>query len=358
MTILYITAFPPNQKTAGQDYSRRLLNDLISCGHKVSLIYAEFPSHTAELSDKIKVLSTIRPSLKYCLSLPNFHPFFTRRFDKHILSLIKSIANEYDMLYFDFSQVHIYAKFIAHPNKVLMCHDVICQKFSRKNKVFLPWIKSCEKNLLCSASKIVTFSGKDCDVIKKNYELNSTAVNFYLKNGHFDYNAENISVKKNTFCFYGAWNRTENSECFEWFLEKVYPNLSPDFNFVVIGYGIDVKLKSKVSACKNIKIAGFVENPVAEIAKCQALVAPLHKGAGVKVKVIDALSSGTSVVGTDVTFEGIEDNSKNPLFLKINSAEQCIKILENWKETEKKQKQAAADEFFERYNTNHFVDLL
>lgn len=81
-------------------------------------------------------------------------------------------------------------------------------------------------------------------------------------------------------------------------------------------YGIDVKLKSKVSTCKNIKIAGFVENPVAEIAKCQALVAPLHKGAGVKVKVIDALSSGTSVVGTDVTFEGIEDNSKNPLFLK------------------------------------------
>lgn len=358
MTILYITAFPPNQKTAGQDYSRRLLDDLISRGHKVSLIYAEFPSHTAELSNKIKVLSTIKPSLKYCLSLPNFHPFFTRRFDKHILSLIKSIANEYDMLYFDFSQVHIYAKFIAHPKKVLMCHDVICQKFSRKNKVFLPWIKSCEKNLLCSASKILTFSGKDCDVIKKNYELNSTAVNFYLKNGHFDYNAQKISVKKNTLCFYGAWNRTENTECLEWFFSEVYPNVRGDIEYAIIGGGMNNSLKRRLSSCKNIKILGFVENPVTEIAKCQALIAPLRKGAGVKVKVIDSLSCGTPVIGTDVAFEGIEDNSQNRLFYAAQIPCEYSSILNGWQNISSAQKQAATDEFFARYNTNHFADII
>lgn len=53
MTILYITAFPPCQKTAGQDYSRRLLDDLALRGHKLSLIYAEYPEHELEFSSQI-----------------------------------------------------------------------------------------------------------------------------------------------------------------------------------------------------------------------------------------------------------------------------------------------------------------
>ncbi len=366
MTILYITAFPPNQKTAGQDYSRRLLDDLVSRGHKISLIYAEYPEHKIELSPEIKVLAKIKPAFKNCLSLPFFNPFFTKRFDKSILRQIQKIAANFDMLYFDFSQVHIYSLFVKHPNKVLMCHDVICQKFSRKGKLFLPWIKSCEKKLLCSAEKIITFSPKDCDVIKKEYGLDSTAVNFYLKNGRFDYEKSGIEKIENKFCFYGAWNRTENSAGLEWFLENVYPNLSAseDFQFAVIGGGMTERLKSKISAYKNFKILGFVENPVMEIAKCQALVAPLFKGAGVKVKVIDALSSGTPVIGTEVAFEGIEDNSTNQLFFEASTSEKkklaqkFADILTNWKSISAKQKQSSADEFFEKYNRNKFADLI
>ena len=79
MTILYITAFPPNQKTAGQDYSRRLLDDLVSRGHKISLIYAEYPEHEPELSSQIKILAKIKPSLKNCFAQPFINPFFTKR---------------------------------------------------------------------------------------------------------------------------------------------------------------------------------------------------------------------------------------------------------------------------------------
>lgn len=358
MTILYITAFPPCQKTAGQDYSRRLLNDLVSRGHKISLIYAEYPGHSPEVDKSIKILDRMKPSLKNCFSLPAFHPFFTKRFELKILKKIQAVAKDFDMLYFDFSQVHIYSAFVNHPNKVLMCHDVIFQKFTRKGRVQLPWIKRSEKKLLSTAAKIITFSKKDSGVIKREYGFDSVPVNFYLKNGHFNYESEKNSVQKDAFCFYGAWNRSENFECLEWFLKNVYPALYQKINFLIIGGGIDGRLKSKLSTYKNIKIVGFVENPVSEIAKLQALIAPLHKGAGVKVKVIDALSSGTPVIGTDIAFEGIEDNSKNPLFFKISSSEDCIKIFEGWKSVSREQKQAAADEFFARYNANHFVDMI
>lgn len=187
MKILFITAFPPCQKTAGQDYTRRLILDLIEKGHEVYLIYAEYPAHTVELPSSVKILSPIHPSFKNCLKKPRFHPFFTKRFDEDVLKLIQSVVADFNMLYFDFSQVHLYSPFLEHPNKVFMCHDVIAQKFCRKGRLQLPWIKYTEVELLRTATKIITFSQKDSDFIKKTYGLTSIHVNFYLKNGHFDY---------------------------------------------------------------------------------------------------------------------------------------------------------------------------
>lgn len=358
MKILFISAFPPNQKTAGQDYSRRLILDLLDKGNSVSIIYAKYPTHSLELPCEVKVKGTIKTSIRNCIAKIKFHPFFTRRFDKALLSKIQSIASEFDMLYFDFSQVHIYSLYVNHPCKVLMCHDVICQKYTRKGRFQLPWIKFSEKKLLKTASKIITFSKKDSLMIKNAYNLDSFSVNFYLKNGKFDYSNIYNKVQDNFFCFYGAWNRDENIECLEWFLNKVYPIVSSTLKFIIVGGGMSDNLKLKLSKYTNIEILGFVDDPVAEIAKTQALIAPLHKGAGVKVKVIDALSSGTVVIGTNVAFEGIEDNVDNKLFINCAAPEEYAQILNNWKVVNVENKQNAATEFFNRYNTNHFTDFL
>lgn len=167
-----------------------------------------------------------------------------------------------------------------------------------------------------------------------------------------------IGVFDNRFCFYGAWNRSENAEGLEWFLRTVYPRITIDFQFVVIGGGMSESLQNKLKSYKNFSYLGFVDEPVKKIAQCQALIAPLFKGAGVKVKVIDALSSGTCVIGTKVAFEGIEDNEKNRLFFMAESPDAFAAILNNWRAIGTASKQAAADEFYSRYNTNHFTDLL
>ena len=364
MNILYITAFPPCQKTAGQDYSMRLLNDLISRGHSISLIYAAYPGHNPEIDRRIEIRAVIQPSLIHCIHFPFLHPLFTKRFDTAVLSLIQSIATDFDILYFDFSQVHIYSLFINHSKKILMCHDVICQKFSRMNRMFLLWVKTTEKKLLKTASQVLTFSHKDCSIIETEYGLKAVAVNFYLKNSCFNYIKEKITETTNVFCFYGSWNRKENVKGLEWFFKNVYPDVSDTIQYIVIGGGIDGHLRSKLSAYKNCTILGFIENPVLEIARCQALIAPLFAGAGVKVKVIDALSSGTPVIGTDIAFEGIDDNSNNCLFFKVSAdnkkkcAEQFSLYIKNWKYIPKEYKQNAAVEFCSRYNTAHFADMI
>ena len=358
MKILLITAFPPNQKTAGQDYTRRLILDLLDKGNSVSIIYAEYPTHTPELPREVNVIRTIIPSIRNCIAKLKFHPFFTHRYDKAVLSKIQTVASEFDMLYFDFSQVHLYSLFVDHPCKILMCHDVMCQKYTRKGRFQLPWIKFSEKKLLKTASKIITFSKKDSLIIKKTYNLDSFSVNFYLKNGRFDYSVINKQIYEDTFCFYGAWNRIENIECLEWFLNKVYPFITARIKFKIIGGGMNDSLKFKLSEYTNIETLGFVDDPVVEVAKTQALIAPLHKGAGVKVKVIDALSSGTVVIGTDVAFEGIEDNVVNNLFNVCTNPDDYIRVINNWKKIDVDYKQYAANEFYDRYDTNHFTNKI
>lgn len=352
MKILFISAFPPCQKTAGQDYTRRLINEMVLKGYEVSLIYFTYKGHEIEIPDTVKVLNTKKACYSNCLKKIFFHPFFTKRFDIEILNQINKIANSFDMLYFDFSQVHIYSLYIKHENKVLMCHDVIAQKYTRKHKYQLPFIKMTENKLLKTAKNIITFSKKDSNYILNTYHLKSIPVNFYLKNGNFIYNNEIT----NSFCFYGAWNRAENYECLILFLRKVYPFVRNDLQFIIIGGGLSEKLKKYISKFSNIQYLGFVDDPVKELSYCQALIAPLRKGAGVKVKVIDALSSGTPVIGSHVAFEGIEDNLKFKLFHMYDKIEDYIKVINNWNKISMEYKQFAANEFYSRYNQNHFID--
>ena len=354
--ILMITAFPPCQKTAGQDYTRRLLKDLIDRGYCVDLIYAEFPGHVPELPPQVRILKTIKRSKLNCFSNIKYHPIFTRRFDRGVLQFIRKIAPKYDLLYFDFSQVHIYSLYVKHTYKVLMSHDVLGQKFSRQSsKLNLDWIKRTERELLRSGTVIYTFSDKDSDLIKKFYGLKSTPVNFYLKTGKFDYTNVHLS---DSFSFYGAWNREENVEALMFFVEKVIPLVKKDIHFDVVGGGMGEELKNKISQLHNFRVLGFVDDPVKTISETQALIAPLHYGAGVKVKVVDALTSGTPVVGTHVTFEGLQDNKATRLFYLAEKPEEYAAIINNWQKDAADYKQQSANEFYERYNTNHFPDYL
>lgn len=353
--ILIISAFPPNQKTAGQDYTRRMILDLLDKGHKVSIIYAEYLGHSVELPCEVTILKTYKPTLRNCLKKINYHPFFTKRFDKNILTKIQQESSNFDILYFDFSQMHIYSKYVDHPCKILMCHDVICQKYTRKGKWQLPFIKFTENAFLTTASKIITFSEKDSALIKKNYRLPSVSVNFYLKSNRFIYKQDKL---EDYFCFYGAWNRPENFESLIWFVENVFPKLQKIQRFCIIGGNLSEENKQIISKYKNFSYLGFVDNPLIELSKARALIVPLKKGAGVKVKVIDALTTGCPVIGSDIAFEGIKDNKEYQLFYKCNSIDEYIDCIDNWIDFTVDKKQKAADEFFYRYNENHFSDLI
>ena len=104
--------------------------------------------------------------------------------------------------------------------------------------------------------------------------------------------------------FFGAMSRPENYLSAIWFIENVMPALS-DLNvrFIVMGGNPPEQLLAYKNDC--VIITGFVDNPASYFASCLCFVAPLVLGAGIKVKVLEALSSGIPVLTNEIGIEGI-----------------------------------------------------
>lgn len=104
--------------------------------------------------------------------------------------------------------------------------------------------------------------------------------------------------------FFGAMARPENYLSAIWFVDNVMPLLEDmDIRFVVLGSNPPAELKKYES--KRVYITGFVDSITPFFENSVCLVAPLVLGAGIKVKILEALSSGIPVLTNDIGIEGI-----------------------------------------------------
>lgn len=105
--------------------------------------------------------------------------------------------------------------------------------------------------------------------------------------------------------FYGAMNRQENILSVKWFIKYVMPLLVDcKIRFVVVGNKPPEELLELND--NRILVTGFVENPAIYFEHAMCMVAPLVLGAGIKVKVLEALSSGIPVLTNNIGIEGID----------------------------------------------------
>lgn len=108
----------------------------------------------------------------------------------------------------------------------------------------------------------------------------------------------------NDILFWGAMYRPENYEAAIWFIEKVMPLLSDlPVRFVVAGNRPPEQLKKYAS--ERVMITGFVEDETPYFESSMCFVSPLLTGAGIKVKVIEALSAGIPILTNTIGIEGI-----------------------------------------------------
>ena len=362
--ILFITAFPPNRKTAGQNYSRELLNSLVN-KFTIDLISFTYPNHDIEIKKEIRILkiySTSKISKFFgWLQFPLLYPLFVFRYRMGLLFFLLKNAGKYDFVYFDFSQVFVYSLFIRKPFKIMMSHDVIFQKIKRNkfNKInpFNLLLFFSEKKILKSANLIMVFSKKDKELIKDLYNLNASVVSFFIDKKIKKLKYEDIKIERK-FCFFGAWNRPENSDGLMWFMDNVFPSVEETIKFEIIGPGLENSFFERFNTKERVTYLGFLENPYSKIAESLALIAPIFQGAGVKVKVVESLAVGTSVIGTQIAFEGIDDLGDNSM-INCDTVEKFISTINNFFPVDIYDKKNKTKLLFEKsYIQSSFEDIL
>lgn len=329
---MFITAFPPSNLGAGVNYSRQLLMDL-SNNHKVDVVYIKGKSDKCYISNSENIIIkryfeiTSLGKLVSVLMLPIIFPLFSAKFKIGILSYLRRIikSEHYDIIYYDFSQMFLYSSFIKHPNCIFMCHDIIAQRYQRRNIISGFWARVTEYIILHNKSAIFTFSEKDCRLLSKYYKVKSNYTSFY-----FNKDAKNASPNciKPYFVFLAMWKRLDNYEGLKWFIDNVYPRLNSNFEFKIIGASLPENIVKDIESLRNVTYCGFMDNPYEIMRNAMALISPLFNGAGVKVKVLDSIAIGLPVIGTTLSFEGIDED-----FLKLckiaNDAKEFISAINN-----------------------------
>ena len=159
-------------------------------------------------------------------------------------------------------------------------------------------VRKKELTALEKAQLVVTNNQKDGKLLEENH------IEIFVSSVYFEnYNCVQRNCKWRDILFYGAMYRVENHISAKWFIEKVMPLLPKEFRFVVVGARPQKELLEMQS--ERVKILGFVEDISPYFSECICLAAPLLLGAGIKVKILEAMSAGVPVLTNEIGIEGI-----------------------------------------------------
>ncbi len=227
---------------------------------------------------------------------------------------------------------------------VCMEEDVFFQRLGRQYKAEKNLIKKryyydiyrtgkkIELSGLSKCDKIIVYSTKDRDLLMKSQidagKIYVTAPyydNYRPDSNETDRN-ENSTDSRTFIMFYGAMFRPENIECAKRIIDGIMPALkNTDIELEIIGKTNDATLQKYES--DRIHIRGYVDDPGYYLRNCLCFVAPLGKGAGIKIKTLEALSAGATVLTNEIGIEGIPAKSGVDYYYCVSVSDYINKII-------------------------------
>ena len=118
---------------------------------------------------------------------------------------------------------------------------------------------------------------------------------------------DNVDEEPNSLFHIGSMDWIPNLEGVNWFLEKVWPkvlNEVPQARMYLAGRKMPQTLMN--TEYRNVSIVGEVPDAMYFIESKKINIVPLLSGSGIRVKIIEAMSVGKTVISTTIGAEGIE----------------------------------------------------
>lgn len=112
-----------------------------------------------------------------------------------------------------------------------------------------------------------------------------------------------------TILFVGFFRHEPNVEAVLHFAREILPRVRtriPDARFRIVGAYPPAVVRRLADADAGIEVTGLVPEVAPEYRRATVFVAPILRGSGTRLKILEAMASGCAVVSTTVGAEGIE----------------------------------------------------
>jgi glycosyltransferase involved in cell wall biosynthesis len=126
----------------------------------------------------------------------------------------------------------------------------------------------------------------------------------------------------------GSMEWMPNQEAILWFIDKVWNQVvvkHPQLKFYLAGRGMPRSFTQLTT--KNMVVVGEVDNAITFMQSKQIMVVPLFAGSGIRVKIIEGMALGKSIITTTLGAQGIDYIDGKHLII-ANTANEFIEAID------------------------------
>lgn len=336
-SILFITAFHPSGSGvigAGEAISGETVDSLLASGKTVHVLCLAPPSQSAnpELVARCQSYCVLEQTRGQALDgVTNglgcgsfLAPWLFTRGSRRNIEMARSIIDRFSVseVWLDFPSTLAFAPYLQGTTVNYFVHDVVSQKIARRGllRLLLPAVRMVERRLLAHVTRCAVLAEKDAELLRNLGFEGEVEVRppLWIKPGRVDDGTpvecvlEAFQAGRN-LVFFGNMKRLENHASVMHFLLWGYPKIRRrhrDVQFWILGLSPRWTLRLLGHLLPGVHVVGAVDDPDPAFRAATICVAPLRLGAGVKIKVLQMLNAGATVVASPVGAEGIASTSK------------------------------------------------
>lgn len=351
MNILQVCSKPPFPPKDGGSLAMNILTwGLMEAGNNVKVLAVNTPKHfisddAIDLNyrqktryESVFIDTSIKP-LDAFLNLfssesYNIIRFYSKTFEDKLISILRS--EKFDIVhletlwvapYVDAIRKHSTAKIILRSQNV---EYAIWQRLAANtNNPFKKWylnlltsrLKKYEISMVNKYDAIATITEIDLKSVKAD------GCRLPLINIPFGTDLKNYKVDTSTTEFpavfhIGAMDWRPNAEGIRWIVENVWPKVIekvPELHLYLAGRNMPQWLL-ELNA-KNVQVLGEVPDSHKFINSKSIMLVPLFSGGGMRVKIIEGMALGKTIISTSIGAEGIDYSEGKDLLIANTESE-------------------------------------
>ncbi len=389
MKILLLCNKPPYPASEGGPMAMNsIITGLLEAGHQVKILAINSEKFNVKESDipedykkktgieLIDVDLSVKPMGAFLnlFSQKSYHVerFISDDFKKRLAEILDK--EQFDVVQLEMLYMTPYVDTIRQHSKamiVLRAHNVehkIWERIAKETRFFVKrWyinhlaktLKEYELNALETVDGIAAITRKDAAFFRKYCSKPIIDIPYGVYPEEFTPKSEIEGKPK--FYHIGSMNWMPNEEGIRWFIDEVLPKTVekvPDFVYHLAGRSMPDWLATMKNP--NVDVVGEVPDAKAFVADHDVAIVPLLSGSGIRIKIIESMAMGKTVITTRVGAEGILYDEEVNIIIAENKAKmvEAIRTLHENPEIAVRIGQAARKLVEETYDNRKIIARL